>query len=169
MTYASIPVSYGVSRFVERAASVGVSGIIAPDLPPDYDEGIYDAAEAAGISVVPVLAPSVTDYRIELARERRPSYVYAALRRGITGEETEIGEENIAFIRRLERIGAPVMAGFGIRRPEQVAALGPYVDAVVVGSLLVDAIHRSESPEEAKAAVSQAVRRLAGSDEVSVS
>lgn len=169
MTYASIPVSYGVSRFVERAAEVGVTGIIAPDLPPDYDEGLYRAAKAAGISVVPVLAPSVTDYRIALVRETEPAFVYAALRRGITGVETSIGEENLAFLRRIEPIGAPIVAGFGVRKPEQVRVLRDHVDAVVVGSLLVERISKAGSPNAAREAVRKTVRDLAGREGVGVS
>lgn len=169
MTYASIPVSYGVSRFVERAAEVGAAGIIAPDLPPDYDEGLYEAARAAGISVVPVLAPSVSDYRIALVKETEPTHVYAALRRGITGKETSIGEENLAFLRRLEPIGGLVMAGFGVRKPEQVRALREHVDAVVVGSLLVERISEAGSPDAARKAVRTTVRDLAGREGVGVS
>lgn len=169
MTYASIPVSYGVQRFAEKAAECGVTGIIAPDLPPDYDEGLYAAAESAGISVVPVLAPSVTDYRIALARERQPRHVYAALRRGITGQETSIGAENLAFLRRLEAIGAPIVAGFGVRRREQVRALEAHVDAVVVGSLLVEEIAAASAPDAARSAVRRTVAELAGLEGAGVS
>ena len=38
-------------------------------------------------------------------------------------------------------------AGFGIRRAEQVRALAPHADGVVVGSALVETLERGEDPE----------------------
>lgn len=171
MTYAGIPVAHGVERFVDRVAACGATGIIAPDLPPDYDEGLYRAGESAGVSVVPVLAPSVGTYRIDLVRELAPTFVYAALRAGITGQETSLGAENLAFLERLSPIGAKVLAGFGVRRREQVAVLEEHVDAVVVGSHFVRAIAEAAGggPQAVRAAARWAVAVLAGRDEVGVS
>jgi len=145
MTYASVVVSHGVDWFAERAAAAGASGLIVPDLPPDYDEGLYDAGRAAGLAVVPVLVPSSAPARVEAALDTGPRYVYAALRRGITGASTEIGAENISFLQTLRAAGCHVMAGFGIRRREQVEALQGHADTVVVGSAFVDRISRGES------------------------
>ena len=38
------------------------------------------------------------------------------------------------------------MAGFGIRRPEQVAALSAHADGVIVGSALLDCIRAGKNP-----------------------
>ena len=145
MTYASVVVSHGVEWFVERATQSGASGLIVPDLPPDYDEGLYAAGREAGLHVVPVLVPSAAPERVEMALATQPAYVYAALRKGITGAATEIGAENIAFLEALKERGVHVMAGFGIRSREQVEALHGHADTVVVGSAFVDVISRQES------------------------
>jgi tryptophan synthase alpha chain len=145
MTYASVVVSHGVEWFTARAAQAGASGLIVPDLPPDYDEGLYAAGREAGLHVVPVLVPSAASERVEMALATRPSYVYAALRKGITGAATEIGAENITFLEGLKARGVHVMAGFGIRSREQVEALHGHADTVVVGSAFVDVISRHES------------------------
>lgn len=145
MTYASMVVAHGVPWFVGQAARSGAAGLIVPDLPPDYDEGLYAAGRDAGLHVVPVLVPSAAPARIEAALATAPAYVYAALRRGITGAATEIGEENIAFLEGLRARGVHVMAGFGIRSREQVEALQGHADTAVVGSAFVDTIARGES------------------------
>jgi tryptophan synthase alpha chain len=137
MSYASIPVRRGVERFVREATEAGASGFIVPDLPPDSDEGLYEIARAYGAPAVPVLVAGMAEQRIEAALARDPEYLYVALRRGTTGSRTELGEENISFLRRLAESKARLMAGFGIRDRDQVEALDPWVHSVVVGSAFV--------------------------------
>jgi len=40
----------------------------------------------------------------------------------------------------------PVLAGFGIRRADQVSALAGHADGVIVGSALIEALDRGEDP-----------------------
>ena len=137
MSYASIPVRRGVERFVREATEAGATGFIVPDLPPDSDEGLYETARAYGAPALPVLVAGMAERRTEAALARDPEYLYVALRRGTTGSRTELGEENISFLRRLAESKARLMAGFGIRDRDQVEALDPWVHSVVVGSAFV--------------------------------
>jgi len=148
MSYGNLVFRKGTDSFVREAKSAGASGLIVPDLPPGNDEGLYLAGRAHGVEIVPVVAPSVSDSRLTRISEENPLYLYAALRLGITGSYTEIGEENLAFLARLKRIGSRIVAGFGISSPEQVRSLAPHVHALVVGSAFVktilDAVGREE-------------------------
>ncbi|MFP4153876.1 MAG: tryptophan synthase subunit alpha [Alkalispirochaeta sp.] len=137
MSYASPVFAKGVDAFVDTAAEHGVTGLIVPDLPIDSDEGLYAAGRARGIEIVPVISLGAAPERIDLVRSVQSGYIYAALRRGTTGAYTEIGPENIAFIRALASSGAKVVAGFGISSPEQVAAVVEHADAAVIGSAFV--------------------------------
>jgi tryptophan synthase alpha chain len=139
MSYANIAYRAGVQRFVQRCRDAGASGIIVPDLPPDSDEGLYAAAAAAGLDAIPVVAPTITDARLGLLKALRVTFLYAALRKGITGAATEIGKENIDFLSRLGPVGAKILAGFGISQRSQIKALAPHVHACIVGSALIEA------------------------------
>ena len=68
--------------------------------------------------------------------------MYAALRTGITGSYTEIGEDNLAFLREIRALGGQPLAGFGIRDRVQVDALAPHVAYVVVGTWFVQQLRR---------------------------
>ena len=140
MSYAGLVYAYGVQRFVAAAAESGAEGVIVPDLPVDSDEGLFAAAHDAGVHAVPVVVMGAAEERLRMVEALKPDYVYASLRRGITGTHTEIGAENTAFIRRLNHIGARVVAGFGISTPEQVTAVTEHAHAAVVGSAFVRAI-----------------------------
>jgi len=137
MSYSGIVYNMGVNRFVSKAASSGVSGLIIPDLVPGADEGLYAAGRKAGINVVPVVVPGVPEQRLIEIMAEKPEWVYLALRSGITGSYTKLGEENLGFLDRVREYGVKVMAGFGIKTPEQINTLRPHCDAVIAGSFIV--------------------------------
>ncbi|MFP4407739.1 MAG: tryptophan synthase subunit alpha [Spirochaetaceae bacterium] len=147
MSYASPVFSRGVEQFVGRAAELGVTGVIVPDLPFDHDEGLYAACSSHGVEAVPVVVVTLPEERIERILALDPAYLYASLRRGITGTKTEIGEENIRFLDRFSAAETEVMGGFGISERAQVEALAGHVDTVVVGSAIVRTIAEAAAAE----------------------
>lgn len=163
MSYGNLVYRKGTDAFVRAAKEAGVTGLIIPDLTPGNDERLYDAGRVHTVEVVPVVAPSVTDARLARIAEERPNYLYAALRLGITGSYTDIGERNLRFLDRLQPLGAKIIAGFGISSPEQVQFLAPHVHALVVGSALVktiiDAVDENRT-ESLEAALTEQVHRL---------
>lgn len=143
MSYANPVVVKGVEGFLAEARRTGASGVIVPDLPVDADEGLFACGRQLGLEVVPVVSPNTSERRLELLRPLEIGYLYATLRRGITGAYTEIGDENLAFLARLRTLGVRILGGFGISSREQVRTLEPHVHAAVVGSALVEEIRRT--------------------------
>ena len=144
MSYGNLVFTGGVENFTARARDAGAAGLIIPDLTPGYDEGLYQASRSAGLRCVPVLAPSVSDERLERIDREEPEYVYAALRSGVTGSRTDIGEAE-SFLSRLDRFNWKVLAGFGIQSREQVEQLMNRVHSVIVGSYLIRTIQSTEA------------------------
>ncbi|POR04079.1 tryptophan synthase subunit alpha [Alkalispirochaeta sphaeroplastigenens] len=159
MSYAGLVYARGVDRFVREAADRGVAGVIVPDLPLDSDEGLQEAGRRYGVEVVPVIAFGAAPERIDLVHRSGSAFVYAALRRGITGSETLIGPETIAFLRELQSSGAQVLAGFGVSTPDQVRAVTEHAHAAVVGSAFVRVV--GESLRQGHGTPSEKVRALA--------
>lgn len=147
MCYANTIFVYGVRRFLQRCKTAGVRGVIVPDLPVDYDEGLYSLCEEAGIQAVAVVSPSTSDSRLEMILSGTMEYVYATLRKGITGSFTEVAETQLGFLERLGFYGKKIFAGFGISEKRQVDAIAPYVHAAVVGSCFIDAVLRNEESD----------------------
>lgn len=145
MSYANLIFQNGVADFVRSCREAGANAIIAPDLPPDYDEGLYAAGADAGIAVIPVVVPTTTPERLRMvvSRARNSDWVYAALRKGITGSYTAIGADNLAFLGAIRALGGQPLAGFGIRDRAQVEALAPHVAYVVVGTWFVQLLRRN--------------------------
>jgi tryptophan synthase alpha chain len=140
MSYASLVFARGVERFIQDTRKAGASGVIIPDLPVGYDEGLFDCAEGSGIEVASVVSPTVREDRLAAICARQGHYIYASLRTGITGKVTTIDEQSLAFLKRIGKYGKRILAGFGIASHEQVKILAPHVHAVVVGSALIRCI-----------------------------
>lgn len=150
MSYASLVFTPGVERFAKHAAARGVSGLIVPDLPFDLDEGLRAACEENGMEMIPVAAPSMSDERLGRLKEARFGRIYAALRTGITGLQTQVTEQTRVFLNSLreenlqklnlssQTASQPrILGGFGITDRLSAAAAAPFVDQVVAGSVFV--------------------------------
>jgi tryptophan synthase alpha chain len=140
MVYANIVLVDGPQAFAERAAAAGAAGLIVPDLPQDEAEIVRAACDAAGLALVPLVAPSSTTGRIaEVGRNAR-GFVYAVSLAGTTGERAELPPELPELVERVRAASSvPVAVGFGISTGEQAATVGDLADGVIVGSRVVRA------------------------------
>jgi len=137
MSYGSLIYTPGVANFCKKAASVGVKGMIIPDLPFDFDEGLTAACKENGMVNIPVAAPSMSPERLHKLAHAGFPYIYAALRVGITGTDTKIDSATLDFLNKVSEGGSKVYGGFGISNGEQSGALASSVEAVVAGSVFV--------------------------------
>jgi tryptophan synthase alpha chain len=145
MSYASLVFVRGVERFIQDVRKVGASGVIIPDLPVGYDEGLFGFAETSGIEVAAVVSPSIREERLAAICARQGRYIYASLRTGITGTITPIDEKSLSFLRRIGAYEKKVLAGFGVATHEQVKRIAPHVHAVVVGTALIRCIEEAQN------------------------
>ncbi len=157
MTYANLAYRNGIAAFVRDAKNAGAEGLIIPDLPFDADEELNTICETEGLSSVIVAAPSMSESRKEEMKAQKRPYIYAALREGITGQETHIDDSILSFLDSI-RGDSNIFGGFGISNGQQAALLAPHVDAVVVGSAFVRLI--AASAEEGPTAIEESVKHL---------
>ena len=58
--------------------------------------------------------------------------------------------------------GLPVLVGFGVREPSDVARVAPVADGVVVGAAVLESVLEAPSVDAGIEAAADRVRRLAG-------
>jgi len=148
MSYGNIIFAGGMENMVDRAVQAGAAGMIIPDLVYGRDEGLYDLGRQKGMTIVPVITPSVPEERLNEIIALKEKWIYTALRSGITGSYTTLDETNLALLDRLQKAESRVMAGFGIKTAEQVKTLSPHCDAVVAGSVFVQAVTEAHERDE---------------------
>jgi tryptophan synthase alpha chain len=157
----------GAEVVVKEAVSSGIDGLLIVDLPPEEGTDLRDAAERAGLPVIPLLTPTSDDARIASALRRAGGFVYYVSVTGVTGSAAVPVQEAAAAATRLrKRSELPVVVGFGIDSREKARAIAAGADGVVVGTALVRAVESSRDRESAVAAVTALIRELrSGLDE----
>lgn len=141
-SYANPLLRRGPEAIVADVKAAGIDGLLVVDMPPEAAGDLRTPARAAGLDWVGLVAPTSTPTRRARIVEASSGFVYAVSLTGVTGTSLDTESESLrAKLGQLREDagGLPVAVGFGIRRPEQVSALAPHVDGVVVGSALVEA------------------------------
>lgn len=132
---------YGVARFIEHAKQAGVDGLIVVDLPPEEDDELCLPAMQAGLNFIRLATPTTDDKRLPEVLNNTSGFVYYVSITGITGAAAPQQQAVAANVARIKNhTDLPVCVGFGIRTPDQAAAMAAIGDGVVVGSALVDVI-----------------------------
>jgi tryptophan synthase alpha chain len=85
--------------------------------------------------------PTSDDRRLPTVLARSSGFLYYVSIAGITGTKSADITAAASAVARLRRHSSlPVAVGFGIRTPEQAAAVARIADAAVVGTALVDRV-----------------------------
>ncbi|WP_394741367.1 tryptophan synthase subunit alpha [Natronococcus roseus] len=145
MTYYNMILQYGseaaVGPFVERAAEVGLSGIIVPDLPAEEAGPLRSACDDHGLDLVFIVAPTTEGERLETIMSQVSGFAYVQARLGTTGARADVSNATHDSLTRLEQYDVPKAVGFGVSEGDHAAEIiEAGADGVIVGSALVDII-----------------------------
>jgi tryptophan synthase alpha chain len=148
MLYYNSMYAMGHEAFCKEAKEAGVDGLIVPDMPPDEAGPIKAPADAAGLELIFLLAPTSTADRRKFVARQSHGFVYYVSLTGITGAKlTNVADvgQNVEKIRKVS--GTPIAVGFGVATPEDAARVSKLADGVIVGSAIVQRIasHRQDS------------------------
>lgn len=140
MGYANPMTIRGSEWFADQCVKAGVDGVICVDLPPEEDE-LAAPLRAAGVAPIRLATPTTDAARLPAVLEGASGFVYYVSVAGITGlqqaAQTSI-ESAVAKLKAATTL--PVAVGFGVRTPEQAAAIAKVADGVVVGSAIVEIV-----------------------------
>lgn len=159
MTYANVVFSYGTECFAQKAAEVGMDGIILPDVPFEEKEEFAPVFRKYGMDFISLIAPTSSDRVTKIAAEAE-GFVYCVSSLGVTGVRKDITTDIGAMVKLVREANPeiPCAIGFGISTPEQAKKMAQHADGVIVGSAIVRQI--GELGEKAEKAVSGYVSEM---------
>lgn len=141
-TYINPVMQYGIDRFFSDLAKYGADGVVIPDLPVEENGPAVEAARKYGLHVISLVAPT-SESRIKSIGEQASGFLYCVSSLGVTGARESLRDDLAEFLGRVKASTAvPTAVGFGISTPQQVKAVAPYTDGVIVGSAIVREIEK---------------------------
>ena len=141
MGYANPMTTRGADWFADACTKAGVDGIICVDIPAEEDDVLGPTLRDADIANVRLATPTTDAERLPAVLKGATGFLYYVSVAGVTGKQ-QAAENSIedAVARLKSQTDLPIAVGFGIRTPEQAAAVAKVADGVVVGSAIVEII-----------------------------
>ena len=140
MGYLNPMVQYGVEKFCQKAAQVGVDGLIIPDLPMYEYEKLYSGIfEANNLSNVFLVTPNTTDDRIRKIDSLSNSFIYLLSSSSVTGGSLQVSSAIEGYYSRVQamQLNNPAVIGFGINSNKTYSTACKYAAGAIVGSAFV--------------------------------
>jgi len=161
---------FGADKFHHEAEAAGVDGLLILDLPPEEDVPELDRLKrsssqgptVSNLTHIRLIAPTTPSDRIKKITKNAQGFLYYVSREGVTGARDAIATSLPARIAELRKFSdLPIAVGFGISNPEQAQEVARHVDAVVIGSAIVDLIAKYSDKAEMIEKVGAFARDLA--------
>jgi tryptophan synthase alpha chain len=149
MGYLNPVMQYGLERFCEKCASVGVDGLIIPDLPMfSYQVEFKEAFEKHNISNVFLVTPQTSDKRIHEIDSNSTGFIYAVSSASTTGSKADFSAA-ADYLGRLRdmNLNTPVLTGFNIKNQQNFKDACSFVDGAIIGSEFIRQIAQSNDLE----------------------
>jgi len=141
MGYANPMLRRGPEWFAAAAAEAGIDGVICVDVPPEEDDQLGPALRAAGLDLIRLATPTTDAARLPAVLDGASGFLYYVSVAGITGKQQAAQASIEAAVGALKAAtDLPVAVGFGVRTPDQAAAIARVADGVVVGSAIVEIV-----------------------------
>lgn len=161
MTYYNPVFHFGAGRFVKESARSGVDGVIIPDLPPEEAKALVKSAKKHRFATIFLLTPTSIEKRIRLVSKASTGFIYYVSLTGVTGARHKLPAELKNKVRSIKRFTKnPVCVGFGVSNPAQAGDIAKAADGVIVGSAVINLIHKNLGQKDLVQKIAGFVRGL---------
>ncbi len=157
MGYLNPVLKFGVERFIDKCAEVGVDGLILPDLPFElYHEKYRARFESRNISNTFLITPQTPTERVKMLDENTNGFLYMVSSAAVTGTKTGLNQFQLDYFNRINalELQSPKMVGFGISDQSSYRQVCEYANGAIIGSAFVKMLDKSSDlPADIKAFV----------------
>ena len=149
MSYLNPLYVFGYNKLVKESKAAGVDGFIIPDLPIEEGDDLRQILNRNDLGLIQLVTPATPESRIKEIADKSSGFLYAVTIKGVTGGGQSLSGEVTTYLETVKSVSSiPVCAGFGVRSNNDVVLLEPFVDGVIVGSALVEAIEAGIDPTD---------------------
>lgn len=153
MGYFNPMMQFGIEKFCQKCAEVGIDGLIIPDLPLNVYENEYKATfNKYNLKNVFLITPQTSNERITQIDAISDSFIYMVSSAAVTGSQSGFGEEQMDYFKRIADLNLknPQIVGFGIKDKETFSQATKHQKGAIIGSAFIQflAIHNKSSIHE---------------------
>ena len=152
MGYLNPLLQYGFEKFCEKAAEVGIDGLIIPDIPIyEYEKEYREMIKKYDLDFVFLITPETSEERIKKLDESSSGFLYAVSSSSITGSDKDFSEVE-DYLERLKqmKLRNPVLVGFGIKDKTTFDVACKHANGAIIGSAYIRAIENGNTEEATK-------------------
>jgi tryptophan synthase alpha chain len=157
MGYVNPVMQFGIERFCNKCAEIGIDGVILPDLPMTVFETEWKPLfDKANLQLIMLITPQTPKERVQRVDALSGGFLYAVSSAGTTGGALEMDDARSAYFRRLQdyrkdgTITNPVMIGFGIHDKSSFDAACSYANGAIIGSAFIKALTENTHNDSSK-------------------
>ena len=146
MGYLNPVVQYGLEKFVEKTAAVGIDGLILPDLPMYEYQAMYRPLfEKHGLSNIFLITPQTSEERIRQIDGVSQGFIYVVSTDSTTGSSQGFGPAQVSYFERIQamQLNNPTLIGFGIHDQATYQTACQYANGAIIGSAFIKALQLS--------------------------
>jgi tryptophan synthase alpha chain len=140
MGYLNPVLQFGFENFCKQAVSVGIDGLILPDLPLEiYLLKYRNMLKESNLHLIPLIPPQTSNERIKKIDDASTGFIYLVSSSSTTGNKTAQAEVLDNFANRLGKIGLknPQLIGFGINDKITFDNVCKYCSGGIIGTAFI--------------------------------
>jgi len=153
MGYFNQMMQFGMEKFCQKCAEVGIDGLIIPDLPLYVYETEYKAIfEKYNLKNIFLITPQTSLERIQQIDSISDSFIYMVSSAAVTGSQSGFGSEQMDYFKRIADLNLknPQIVGFGIKDKETFQQATKHQKGAIIGSAFIQFLKENPISEISK-------------------
>jgi tryptophan synthase alpha chain len=151
MGYINPVLQFGLEAFCSECASVGIDGLILPDLPmQEYLDEYKPTFQKYGLLNIFLITPQTSEQRIWQIDRQSDGFIYVVSSASTTGAKSGISHKQDEYFQRINdmHLKNPMLIGFGISDHDSFQHACRYADGAIIGSAFINVLTRAKNLTE---------------------
>jgi len=141
MGYFNPVLKFGVERFCENCARVGIDGVIIPDLPlTEYKNQYQQIFKKFDIHFIFLVSPQTSKQRLSEIESLSTAFIYAVSTNSTTGGAVDFGKQKSYFSFLRQHLTKPFLIGFGVKDRQSFVDACSFANGTIIGSAFIKAL-----------------------------
>ena len=140
MGYFNPMMQFGIEKFCKCCESIGIDGLIIPDLPVDvYHEKYKVLFDKHGLYNMFLITPQTPENRIRYIDKVSNGFIYMVSSASVTGAKNTFGDSQKDYFKRISemRLSSPTVVGFGISNASTYSTAIEHSNGAIIGSAFI--------------------------------